>query len=337
MKLKHVNYTSTTLNRFDLLGAHEEGLSKSFAYLLSTEQNILYKFLRSIGVSVKNTLSNYRNTTIEIERKRNEGRTDIEIHQKGKFHIIIECKVGKNRIKKQRTQYLRSFISEPKKVLCFITQEHDCNREINSKIDIFYKGWLDIIDLIDSKDLKDDAKGILKEFVSYATRGFKMRDQKEILIQDLSDPLEIKRYKKHNVYRRDATFGSPLYFAPHFTKNAKQEEGEGISYLSKILGVLTIVPSELKSFENELMMYANNDTKIVKNWLEGTKKDKSNEAVTYYFLDEAVRLNNPLLKDGGNKKGRGKNWIAAMIPKNRCVTFQEFTRRIELANNMANK
>ena len=138
MKLKHKNFASTTLNRFDLLGTNEVGLSKSFAYLISVEPKVLYSFLRSIGIKVKNTSNNYLKTTIEIERKREEGRTDIEIHQKGKFHVIIECKVGKNRLKSQRAQYLESFIDEPQKVLCFITQEHDCTRGKNSNVDVYY-------------------------------------------------------------------------------------------------------------------------------------------------------------------------------------------------------
>jgi len=331
MKLKHRNFSSTTLNRFDLLGSNETGLSKSFAYLISVDPKVLYNFLRSIGIRVKNTTKNYLETTIEIETNRDEGRTDIEIRQKGKFHVIVECKVGKNRIKKQRTQYLTSFENEPTKVLCFITQEHDCTREINSDVNIFYRGWLDIIDLIDSKDFEKHNNELINEFVSYATKGFKMRDQKEVLIQDLGDLVEINRYKKFKVYRRDITFGTPLYFAPYFTRKAKQEEGEGICYLSKILGVLTISPEQIESFEDELLMYANGNKSIVSNWKEGVKSDPLTETLTYYFLDDPVLLSIPLLKDGGNKPGRGKNWIAAMIPKNRCVTFQEFTRRMVMA------
>jgi hypothetical protein len=49
---------------------------------------------------------------------------------------------------------------------------------------------------------------------------------------------------------------------------------------------------------------------------------------TFYFLDNSVRIPKPLEKDGTILKGRGKNWIAAMIPKNRCVTFSEFVKRM---------
>ena len=34
-------------------------------------------------------------------------------------------------------------------------------------------------------------------------------------------------------------------------------------------------------------------------------------------------------KDGGNKTGRGKGWIAAMISRNRCIPFKEFIRRMD--------
>jgi len=331
MKLKHRNFKSTTLNCFDLLGSNETGLSKSFAYLISVEPKVLYNFLRSIGIGIKNTSKNYLETTIEIEASRDEGRTDIEIRQKGKFHVIIECKVGKNRIKQQRTQYLTSFQNEPNKVLCFITQEHDCTREVNSDVNVFYRSWLDIIDLIDSKDFEKHNNGLINEFVSYATKGFKMRDQKEVLIQDLGNLVEVNRYKEFKVYRRDITFGTPLYFAPYFTRQVKQEEGEGICYLSKILGILTITPDQINSFEDELLMYADGNENTVLNWKKGVKSDPLTETRTYYFLDDPVLLSAPLLKDGGNKKGRGKNWISAKIPKNRCVTFQEFTRRMVMA------
>lgn len=156
-----------------------------------------------------------------------------------------------------------------------------------------------------------------------------MRDQKEVLIQDLSERDEIKRYKESFIYRRDVTFGSPLYFAPYFTRAAG--ETEGITQISKILGVLTINPQDIGSFKDELLVYADSDNELVEKWLAGVAPIKSKESATFYFLAHPVELNRPLLKDGGKEKGRGKGWIAAMIPKNRCVTFEEFTRRMVMA------
>jgi hypothetical protein len=327
--IKRENYKGSVLNRFDLLGYDETGLSKAFAYLLAVEPSILYRFLRDIGIKVQNTQANLNKTTIDIERKRQEGRTDIEIRQHRKFHVIVECKVRSNRIKNQRIQYLSSFENEPQKVLCFITQERDCNLEVNPDIGIYYRGWLDIIDLVESRDF--ERSEIIREFINYATKGFKMRDQKEVLVQDVSNPDEITRFKENNIYRRDVTFGSPLYFAPYFTRAAN--ETKGITYLSKVLGVITALPNDIESFKDELLEFANKDKKLVAKWLAGIETQKLAEPNTYYFLADPVQLDKPLLKDGGREKGRGKGWIAAMIPRNRCVTFEEFTRRIvESAN-----
>jgi hypothetical protein len=69
----------------------------------------------------------------------------------------------------------------------------------------------------------------------------------------------------------------------------------------------------------------------VKKWIEGVKhrnKKYQKTEHTFYFLDDPVELPASLLKDGTIKKGRGKNWIAGKIPKNRCITFAEFVRRM---------
>lgn len=128
------------------------------------------------------------------------------------------------------------------------------------------------------------------------------------MIQDLSDPTEMDRYKNCNVYRRFETFGIPLYFAPHFTRNAEQPEGIGISYLSKVLGTLTMRPGEIDNVLKELSKFTKNE-KLKEAWINGVKLDAEDRIFTYYFLDTPVKLNNPLKKDSGIKKGRGKNWI----------------------------
>ena len=130
MKIKNIGYNRSVLNTFDLLGTDEVGLSKVFAFLLGKEPKVLYRFLHYIEVKTKFTKANYRAVTIEIERGRDEGRTDIEIKQTGKFHVIIECKVGKGKVHAQRTQYLKSFDEVPQKILCFITQVRDFNKQI---------------------------------------------------------------------------------------------------------------------------------------------------------------------------------------------------------------
>ncbi len=327
MKIKDKNLIQTPLNQFDLLGADEVGLSKAFAYLLAKEPKILYRFLHYIGVRARNTIKNYKAVSIEVEKSRNEGRTDIEIRQENKFHIIIESKIGNNKVVKQRTQYLTSFDKNDngEKILCFITGINDFNKQIIKNIKIHNLSWLEIEGILDCKEFAEIK--IVQEFLSFIKKGYKMREQKEILIQDLGNSEEIERYQKYQVYRRDIVFGSPLYFAPYFTRKSKQDNGEGIHYLSKVLGILTLNPKDIENYTDELMKFTDNKD-LLQKWKDGVKLDKEDKTFTYFFLDEPLKLDVALKKDGGRKKGRGKNWIAAKIPKNRCVSFQEFTRRI---------
>lgn len=330
MKIKHMGFDKTSLNQFDILGKDEVALSKAFAYVLSKNSKALYTFLHSINIHINNTPKNYRHTEIDIEKHRKEGRTDIEIYHEGKYHVIIECKVRGNKVKKQRRQYLKSFSSDDniKKVMVFISQNNDSMIQTLPDIETHNLNWMNIVELYKTKEFKN-AK-IVQDFVKFAEKRYKMREQKEILIQDLSKEVEIRRFKEFNVYRRSEVYGTPLYFAPYFTRSAQQAEGEGISYLSKILGIITLNPAEGYD-EDDLKEYANKDKELLNKWKQGLAleiKKQKNEHYTFFFLADPVKLPKPLLKDGSNKKGRGKDWIAAMIPPNRCITFEEFVKRV---------
>ena len=121
MIIKETGAIKTHLNFFYLFGNKETGLTKAFAYILSANQLLLFSFLRELGIHISNTDKNFSNIEISIERKRIEGRTDIELLYKNKFHVIIEAKVGNNKVLQQKTQYLSSFEDVPQKVLCFIS------------------------------------------------------------------------------------------------------------------------------------------------------------------------------------------------------------------------
>jgi len=333
MKIKESGLERTPLNRFDLLGDNEVALSKAFAWILGHEPKILYRFLHSIGVNVKNTKNNFKNTSIVIERHREEGRTDIEIKQGDKFHIIIESKVGNNKVSKQREQYLKCFSKNSgKNVLCFITGVNDYKLQKVNAVDIHNLSWNQILNIYDNKDFCEIK--LVDEFLSFIRKGYKMNNQKEILIQDLAISEEIKKYIENNIYRRKAIFGSPLYFAPYFTRKSGRVEGEGVSYLSKILGILTLSPKDIDNYKDELSQFTENEILLSK-WVKGIKEDnkrikEDNKRIlyTYFFLDTPLKLRVPLKKDVGRGKGIGTNWISKMIPKNRCVTFQEFTQRL---------
>lgn len=341
MKIKYKGSKATILNQFDLLGHNETALAKAFAYMLAKEPIALKYFLRDL--KIKTSADILSKTTIETERNRIEGRTDIEFICEGYFHVIIECKVRSNKLTKQKTQYLQSFNTNgDEKIICFITQEYGYSNGQNGNIGVFYRNWLDIIKLFDTKRLRNSA--VIREFILYATRGFKMRDQKEVLIQGLSIEKEVRRFEEFWVYRRDETFGTPLYFAPYFSKKSYKDE-PGIYSISKILGTLTIKQKDIGKYVEHLRGFAESGniddasefTKedYVNDWIKGVKiKDEEelkDKTLTYYFLDKPIEFERPLKKDGGIGKGRGKGWIAASIPKNRCVPFDEFAKRIVMA------
>ena len=329
LKREHTNKTSYSY--LDLLGSDETALSKAFAFLLSNDSNSYCEFLRFLGVPIKNTLSNYSQAIISIEKKRDEGRTDIEFSEKGKYHIIIECKIGKGKVSKQRKQYLTAFDkTAEKKILCILTQERDTNKQIEKDVEIKNTSWLEIIDLYNNKHFTH--KKIVTDFLKFATKNYKMRELKEILIQGLGDNTEIKRFRDFSIYRRDQTFGTPIYFAPYFNRGSV--ETEGITKLSKILGIVTFKPEDIENFRSDLESFSD-DPNIINKWIQGVGlgNSKKNTLYTYYFLDEPLTFKTPLIKDGGIKKGRGKNWIAANIPRNRCVSFIDFIKHIpELMN-----
>ncbi|MGB7510154.1 MAG: hypothetical protein WBP54_02570 [Pelodictyon phaeoclathratiforme] len=76
------------------------------------------------------------------------------------------------------------------------------------------------------------------------------------------------------------------------------------------------------------MEFASSDEYLVSKWISGCKLDTEDKVFTYFFLDESTQLKTPLKKDSTIEVGRGKNWIAAQIPPNRCVTVDEFVRHM---------
>lgn len=187
--------------------------------------------------------------------------------------------------------------------------------------------WYDIISAFDSKKIK--SKKIVENFISFAERNYKMNNIKEILIQSLSDDTEKKRYTEFCIYRRNLVYGSPLYFAPYFSK-VKNKNDYGIKSLSKILGIITATKSDIRNYSCELEKFTD-DNSLIEKWKKGLEVDNfddDNKLYTYYFLRKEIDFKKPLVKDGGIKPGRGKNWIAANIPQNRCVSFSEFIKHI---------
>lgn len=327
MILKNTNANESPYNYFDILGNDENALSKAFSYLISIDKDCFFCFIKLLGIKLSNSLLNFSKFRIEIQRKREAGITDIEITDEEKIHIIVECKIKQGKVRRQRTQYNKEFTKNCGKYLCLLTEVYDSNIQMEGDVKVITLSWYDIITVFNTKDFL--SKEIVVNFIKFAERNYKMNNIKEILIQGLSNDEEEKRYNDYCIYRRKLTFGSPLYFAPYFSK-MKYKNNYGIKSLSKILGIITATTSDIVNYVSEFEKFTD-DKALIKKWKSGiklnnTKKDQT--LYTYYFLRKEMDFKSPLIKDGGIEKGRGKNWIAANIPQNRCVSFSEFLKHI---------
>lgn len=327
MGIKSSGSKKSILTPFDLLGNDEVALTKAFAYLLGKEFNVFREFLNFIipknanGVKQRITKKLFKEAEIYTEKTNDKGRTDIEIKIGNNFHIILEAKIGKNKIVHQINQYNTTFNQRSEnKLLVLTTQEKETISNLDPNVKVVKTSWFEICELFNKNKFTDNI--LVQDFLKFIMRNYRMNNQKEILVQDLSVNNEINCFKNHNIYRRDQTYGTPLYFAPYFTRKAGQDEGEGISYLSKILGILTFIPAQHGNIDTDLERFSDNE-EVRCRWVRGV--DFTTETITtYYFLDNPVKLRKPLLKDNANTT----NWLSPTIPKNRCVTFEEFVRRM---------
>ncbi len=327
MILKNKDINGSPYNYFDILGNDENALSKAFSYLISVNKDCFFCFTKLLGIKIHNSKENFTKFKIEIQRKRETGITDIEITDEEKIHIIIECKIKNGKVQKQRTQYNSEFINHCNKYLCLLTEIYDSNIQTEGDVKVITLSWYDIISAFNTKEFLSNE--IVVNFLKFAERNYTVNNIKEILIQSLSNDIEEKRYNDYCIYRRDLTFGSPLYFAPYFSK-MKNKNDYGIKSLSKILGIITASEADIENFISEFDKFSDDQT-LINKWKKGIKlnNNKDDQSLyTYYFLRKEMEFKNPLIKDGGIKKGRGKNWIAANIPPNRCVTFSDFIKHI---------
>lgn len=324
MNIKLPNSIATHLTLFDLLGMDEVSLAKGFAYILGLNKSIYFEFLHLLGVRARSSDSHFKRLEITVERRRTEGRTDIELRVPQTLHVIIECKVKGGNITQQRTQYLASFDADaPIKVMCYLTQERGSHLAFDRNIHFKHVSWLDITELLNTPAFINLQH--VKQFLSFAQRHYEVTYMREILVQDLGDEIELQRFTDCNVYRRDETFVTPLYFAPHFTRDNLAHLPEGISRLSKVLGILTFNPNQIQNVANDLHSFSGNDALIAK-WQRGVNLgDQPDRLHTYFFLDDPFVFRSPLRKA---HRRNSRNWIGSLIPRNRCVSFTEFIKHI---------
>lgn len=290
----------------------------------------------------------FEDLSVRLEKDyRGIGRTDIELFF-GDYQIIFECKVKNNYVGiEQNSKYLGCFGKRvKKKILCFLTQDVPSNRILTEmkrkQIEVCYFSWTDIIFILCKYKPNDTNKKVVEEFLSYYERTHKMRNIKEVLVQDLSNATEIKRFFDNKIYRTKPVNGTPLYFSPHFTVKAIEDaelikrniNDTGIYYMAEIVGVMTGFAQDVflqtERLDSFVELLKNVDEEEYKNnWKKGIKiNNEKDKEYTFFFLGEILPLPKPIKKDGGIEKGRGKDWIAASVSKNRCIPFKEFIRRM---------
>jgi len=197
----------------------------------------------------------------------------------------------------------------------------------NQNVHFKHISWLDITELLNTPTFVNLQH--TKEFLSFAQRHYEVRYMREILIQDLGDATELQRFSEFNVYRRDETFVTPLYFAPYFTRDNPANQPEGISRLSKVLGILTFNPIQAQNVTNDLHSFSKSEA-LINKWQQGIALgDQADRLHTYFFLDDPLVFQSPLRK---THRRNSRNWIGSLIPKNRCVSFTDFVKHIPELN-----
>ena len=347
MKIKEKDQKNSLHNLFDIADStkKETNLSKIIAYLVSKHSTVFEKFLEAIDIKLESNRDDCLKTAvIEIEKsfekeksgQYKRGRTDIEIEftdNNKKYYIIVECKVSSNKATSEQYinyQHLLMKKNAHQKYFVFLTHQSGINLlEKNTDIKVIDLNWRKLISdfssIEDSSSTEDssptESEAELKDFLSYYERRYGMSNQKEILIQDLSEPDQLNKYE-YGLYRRDKVKGSPLYFAPYFTNKT---DNPGLGSISKILGIITTQNIEWQNVKPTCERFLENASykkdekkRHLERWKRAvnSKDDtlKKDTEATYYFLDDMTPIQ-PRLKKGGK--------LVSQIPKNYTITFAE--------------
>jgi len=341
MKIKEKDQKNSLHNLFDIADStkKETNLSKIIAYLVSKHSTVFEKFLEAIDIKLESSRDDcLKSAVIEIEKsfkkeksgQYKRGRTDIEIEfadNNKKYYIIVECKVSSNKATSEQYINYQDLLLKKnahQKYFVFLTHQSGINLlEKNTDIKVIDLNWRKLISYFSSIEVfsSTETEAELNDFLNYYERRYGMSNQKEILVQDLSEADQVEKYK-YGLYRRDKVKGSPLYFAPYFTNKT---DDPGLGSISKILGIITIqnikwenVKPTCERFLENASYKTDEKQRHLERWKKAVEfKDdtlKKDIEATYYFLDDMTPIQ-PRLKKGGK--------LLSQIPKNYTITFAE--------------
>ena len=341
MKIKEKDQKNSLHNLFDIADStkKETNLSKIIAYLVSKHSTVFEKFLEAIDIKLESSRDDcLKSAVIEIEKsfkkeksgQYKRGRTDIEIEfadNNKKYYIIVECKVSSNKATSEQYINYQDLLLKKnahQKYFVFLTHQSGINLlEKNTDIKVIDLNWRKLMSDFSSIEVfsSTETEAELNDFLNYYERRYGMSNQKEILVQDLSETDQIEKYK-YGLYRRDKVKGSPLYFAPYFTNKT---DDPGLGSISKILGIITTQNIEWQNVKPTCERFLENASykkdekkRHLERWEKAvnSKDDtlKKDIEATYYFLDDMTPIQ-PRLKKGGK--------LLSQIPKNYTITFAE--------------
>ena len=341
MKIKEKDQKNSLHNLFDIADStkKETNLSKIIAYLVSKHSTVFEKFLEAIDIKLESSRDDcLKSAVIEIEKsfkkeksgQYKRGRTDIEIEfadNNKKYYIIVECKVSSNKATSEQYINYQDLLLKKnahQKYFVFLTHQSGINLlEKNTNIKVIDLNWRKLMSDFSSIEVfsSTETEAELNDFLNYYERRYGMSNQKEILVQDLSEADQVEKYK-YGLYRRDKVKGSPLYFAPYFTNKT---DDPGLGSISKILGIITIqnikwenVKPTCERFLENASYKTDEKQRHLERWKKAVEfKDdtlKKDIEATYYFLDDMTPIQ-PRLKKGGK--------LLSQIPKNYTITFAE--------------
>lgn len=327
----HINKRAVT-TPFGLLGTDENALTFALGYTFQQCPALLQWFLRQIGISGVQIRS-LRNATIELQRHRSgnsaEGITDIEIHLKGQFHVIIEAKVGLGIPSlEQCCKYLPRFekTNEPVKKLVALTQSPDESfRESYSKqapalserFVVF--NWLTIlpecIRLMMGDSLGADAKAWVRSFYQFLDEEYRMKAfTTEVWILAISTQPLWKNGKSHWDLHQEynvwwdfkAHTVRPLYIA--FRVDANLDSICRVTTIEHGVPMIDVAP-ELKNVKDKWPKHPG----------------------TIWHFETPVKLPNPIRTGGGMYNRRVRCDFDLLLT---CTTVQEIEQEMGKRRNL---
>ena len=144
----------TVSTPFGLIGKDENALTHALGYTFSRCPRLLQRFLGEAGIKGVR-LSALRSARIDLQRRRRDGITDLEIHIPNQLYVIIEAKIGLSLPSLDQLQkYLPRFDDKPRsqqKLVALVETDSPAAWQLlgarNERLDELLVGvpWADLI------------------------------------------------------------------------------------------------------------------------------------------------------------------------------------------------